>query len=274
MHGLGEGRFKRKVLQFESSILDMRGKHPNHPKINEGIRDKVCAHIVQFQPRESHYSRSKNATRKYLDSSLSIAKMHRMFLQENPDLDGKVLYWLYEDIFNFEFNISFGYPRSDICDTCERFTADIYAAQKSGDNHKANQIKTEQELHVRRGDAFYTQIAEQTEIAKADETGDISRVIAMDYEKNFALPSTSVGQEYYKRQLWVHNFCIHDNVTDDVRMFLYAEHYAAKGPNEVLSCLNQYIAELPSTVKKLHIFADNCFSQNKISTQLPFFNML
>ena len=75
----------------------------------------------------------------------------------------------------------------------------------------------------------------------------------MDYEKNFALPVTSVGQEYYKRPLWAHNFCVHDNVTDDVIRFLYAERYGAKGPNEVLSCLNQYIAELPPTEKAAHI---------------------
>ena len=85
----------------------------------------------------------------------------------------------------------------------------------------------------------------------------------MDYEKNLPLPLTGVGQEYYKRQLWIHNFCIHDNVNDRATMFLYAEHYAAKGPNEVISLLDYYISSLPPTIKKVCLFADNCFSQNK-----------
>ena len=51
-------------------------------------------------------------------------------------------------------------------------------------------------------------------------------VIAMDYEENLPLSRTEVGQEYYKRQLWIYNFCIHDN--DRATAFLYAEHYAAK----------------------------------------------
>ena len=46
-------------------------------------------------------------------------------------------------------------------------------------------------------------------------------------------------------------------------MYFYAEHYAAKGPNEVISCLNHCITGVPARITKLHIFADNCFSQNK-----------
>ena len=84
--------------------------------------------------------------------------------------------------------------------------------------------------------------------------------------KNLPLPLTGIGQEYYKRQLWLHNFCIHDTVQEKATMYLYGEHYAAKGPNDVISCLNHYVSTLPASVKELHIFADNCFSQTKTST--------
>ena len=53
-------------------------------------------------------------------------------------------------------------------------------------------------------------------------------VIAMDYQKNMPLLLTGVSQEYYKRQLWIHNFCIHDTVQDQATMFVYAENYAGK----------------------------------------------
>ena len=88
-------------------------------------------------------------------------------------------------------------------------------------------------------------------------------VIAMNFQKNLPLPLTNIGQEYYKRQLWLHNFCIHDNVNNHAWMFLYSENFAAKGPNEVISCLDFYINRLSSKIRKQHIFADNCFSQNK-----------
>ena len=46
-------------------------------------------------------------------------------------------------------------------------------------------------------------------------------------------------------------------------LFLYAEHFAQKGPNEVLLCLDHYLSHLEANVKQLHIFADNAFDRNK-----------
>jgi len=48
--------------------------------------------------------------------------MHRLYLEKHErDLqDGekpKVKEWLYRKIFTEEFNIGFGYPRSDTCET-------------------------------------------------------------------------------------------------------------------------------------------------------------
>lgn len=260
LHGVKETRLKKKVLNFSDSIQDGRGKHGNHPKVDAEIRTKIREHISQFQPRESHYSRSKNERRSYLDSDLTVAKMHRMFIEEHPDYS-TVKDWLYRDIFNYEFNLSFGYPRSDICDKCEKMTADIKAAQAGGDRNKAQQLITEHELHVRKADVFTVQMREDTETAKLAGDAD---VICLDYEKNLPLPLTGVGQEYYKRQLWLHNLCVHSMVMDHAPyMYLYAEHYAGKGSNDVISCLDHYICHLPETITKLTIFADNCFSQNK-----------
>ena len=53
------------------------------------------------------------------DAELTVAEMHRLFISENPDLKLAAYYWVYNDILNYEFTISFGFPRSDICDTCE-----------------------------------------------------------------------------------------------------------------------------------------------------------
>ena len=93
-------------------------------------------------------------------------------------------------------------------------------------------------------------------------TGD-TVVISMDYQKNLPLPKTGTGPEFYKRQLWLHNFCVNDCSKNESTMYMYAEHYAAKGPNEVISCLRDYFQSLPQAVQTVHIFCDNCFSQNK-----------
>ena len=170
---------------------------------------------------------------------------------------------MYYNIFNYEFNISFVYRRTDICDTCEKQQAEIKEAELSQDKEKTKSLKIQHELHVRKADVFYVQTSAVSENAKALGDNCDTAVIAIDFQNNLPIPLTGVSQEYYKKQLWLHNFCIHDNVNNCATMYIYAEHYAAKRPNEVILCLNHYITGLPARITKLHIFADNCFSQNK-----------
>ena len=74
---------------------------------------------------------------------------------------------------------------------------------------------------------------------------------------------TNVGQEYYKRQLAVHNFGIHDTKTKKATMFVCSENFAHKGPNEIISMLDFYVKKLSENVKNIVIFYNNCSSQNK-----------
>ena len=57
-------------------------------------------------------------------------------------------------------------------------------------------------------------------------------------------------------------------------MFLYAENYAGKGPNDVLLCLQHYFKAQPFEIKKIKLFANNCFSQNKNRHLIAFFHAL
>ena len=181
---------------------------------------------------------------------------------------------MYSDIFNCEFNIAFGYPRGDICDLCERHRVAINAAAANSNSAEKSELEVEHELHICKADVFTVQINEVTKSAQALLPDGDTAVLAIDYQKNSPLPLTGVSQEYCKRQLWIHNFCIHDNVTNDATMFLYAEHYVKKGPNEVISRLNYYFDGLPTSISKVHIFLDNCFSQNKNPYLIAYLNVL
>ena len=107
-------------------------------------------HIQNFPARESHYSRSINSMRKYLNSSVNVAKMHRIFLIEHPKLLSVCKNFLYSKLFNYEFNVSFGFSRSDICDTCEKQQVQIEAAELIGNKDVVKQKILENELHLRK----------------------------------------------------------------------------------------------------------------------------
>ena len=115
---------------------DGRGKHRNRPhSIPEEVKQKIREHIKKFPRRKSHYSRSDKKKSEYLNDGLSIARMYQLYLQKyEPQVQEvqakpEVKEWLYRKIFNEEFNLSFGYPRSDTCETCDLLHVAILASR-------------------------------------------------------------------------------------------------------------------------------------------------
>lgn len=70
-----------------------------------------CEYIKPLKGRQSHYS-MKDAKKEYLPEYLNVKKMHKLYLDAYPD--NHISYETYRNIFNTEFNISFGYPHTDI----------------------------------------------------------------------------------------------------------------------------------------------------------------
>ena len=145
--------------------------------------------------------------------------MYRAFIEANPDLQYVCKYTLYHKIFMYEFNIGFGYSRNDICNLCEKQEVDLKKAQIARNKKLQKKLKQEIKLHHQKAGVFIVQIQEADENVKLCNN---CAVIAMDYQKNMPLPLTGVSQEYYKRQFWIHNVCIHDTVEDQETMFVYA----------------------------------------------------
>lgn len=259
IHGLKRDRLKEKVLQKHKDIADGRGKHKNHPrKVTEENLRRVHNFIEGLPSQVSHYSRSHNKHRKYIAADLSIAELHRRFISKNLDLKENVSYEKFRDIFNHDFNLSFGTPRKDICHTCEKLKVDIQSAELSKDENKIKGLKTEKELHLRKAEVFFDKIK------RCANNDQHTLAVCFDYQKNLPLPVTNVQDEYYRRQLWLYNFGVHNIKENTACMYLYTENYAKKGPNEVISALDDYIKQ-NKRPEQTHfkIFADNCFSQNK-----------
>jgi len=104
---------------------DMRGKHTNQPHmISTTVIDCIKENIAMFPTVESHYRRA-TSQKNYLEVDLSIAKMHRLYLDWVKDKtlcvkaqNATVRQYTY--IFN-TFNLSFFRLKEDLCDKCEEF---------------------------------------------------------------------------------------------------------------------------------------------------------
>jgi len=96
-------------------------------------------------------------------------------------------------------------------------------------------------------------------------------VITFDYQQNLPLPVSSSGEVFYKIQLWVYNFCIHVGSSKKSYFYVYDETVGAKRQNEVASLIFHFLNNyLRPEVTEIHIFSDNCASQNKNYTLAQF----
>ena len=97
---------------------DKRGRHV---PVNKTSKEKllfVGEHIEKFPRYESHYSRSDNPNCRYLSPSLSITTMCHLYTDLCTEKNEEhVSEWKYREIFNTEYNLSFG--RCVPCVVCD-----------------------------------------------------------------------------------------------------------------------------------------------------------
>lgn len=182
-------------------------------------------------------------------------------------------YETYRQIFNKDFNISFGYPRSDTCSSCDQFLAllkllqsklrgtEVTDEMKKSIEAEISTKTAENNLHKSKAEVFYQRkkLARKQAIKQVD-----FECIAMDFQKNLPMPNLSTNDVYYKRQLTLHSFNIHVLSTNSATFYCYPETIGGKGSNDVASLLHYFIfVQLSSKVRHLRIFCDSCGGQNK-----------
>jgi len=138
-----------KMKSGQLHISDQRGKHHNRPKrIPLVKKNAVIAHIRTFPTRETHYARMNgNPQRLYLDPSLSISSMYNSYIEQcraNNAQAYEVEESQYRIIF-YTFKLSFGNPKQDTCDQCDKFRVQIMA------NPGENSLVLARDLHQAHG---------------------------------------------------------------------------------------------------------------------------
>jgi len=132
----------------------------------------------------------------------------------------------YRNRFYTNFKLSFGYPRSDTCQTCDNL---VNLISTENDENIFKKMETEKLLHQSKADVFYSDLRQRTDEAKVE--GNKIYVLAFNYQQNMPLPHIPCGDVFYKRQLWVYNFCIHSARTGKSYFFMYYEVTAHKRKN-------------------------------------------
>ncbi|XP_072386058.1 uncharacterized protein [Diabrotica undecimpunctata] len=240
---------KQIKMGLAAPLPDKRGKRSNRPnKIQDDVVAYIIQHISSFPSELCHYSRNCNIHKKYLSPLLSLPIMHKLYIDTcNADKVQnrfKVKECTYRNIFNNEFNLSFGHPKSDTCSTCDSGAAN----EEHIENYKA---------------AFEAQNIDR-ELAK---NSDGVAYMTFDLQQTMPLPRLSTSKAFYLRQMWFYNLGIHiiTKEVDKTIFCTWTEDQACRGSSEIASCLLRTIEVELALKQKNHliIWTDSCAGQNK-----------
>ena len=116
-----------------------------------------------------------------------------------------------------EYNIGFGYPRSDTCEKC-------YLLKLAGDNAKTeeerSEVQTELASHHQKAAQGYASLRADSHRSKTDPS---SCVITFDLQQNLPVPMLTHGSMFYLR---LYNFGINDCSKDTAVMCMWDETIA------------------------------------------------
>ncbi|KAF2881554.1 hypothetical protein ILUMI_24613 [Ignelater luminosus] len=212
-------KFNSKEVQLEKcKLLDSASEINVDRRVNDDNAD---------EENESHYSRTENRYKRYRASNMFISFLPKEYNKRHPD--SQVKYAIFYRIFTEDYNFSFAHPRKDICTYCAKNNADLNSAKLKKDDALIKELTTSKELHPRRAQVFLDLLKSKKENPDNNEL-----VICFDFEKNLPFSVTNISEEYYKRQLWLHNLGINNVLSNQATMFLFTENFAHKGPNEVV----------------------------------------
>ena len=258
---------KRTEAPSGTPTSDQRGKKPSPRAIAGPTLDYVHDHIQQLPVFASHYSRTHAPFRRYMERGVTIEDLHSEYSTWMAFVhpDGNVVSpRFYRTVFTRWYNIVFTLPKSDLCSTCELFKAKINVAKEQ--NKPFRKLQESLETHTAAASVPQELLSEAEKKGRVAPADSDLRTIAMDLQQTLPCPRLRVSVAYYKRKIWLYNFCIYDLNKDRASMFLWDETTAKRGADEIASCIVKWIdAEFATgqPFKRLRIFADNCAGQNK-----------
>lgn len=229
---------------------------------DDEVTKSIIDHIESFKCKKSHYIR-KDTGRSYLHPELSIKKMYKLWKLERHGMP-KASYSKYYSVFVTKFNLAFCHPRQDVCSYCTEMKVKMKKRELSEEN-KQN-LQRDLSVHKANAKKFFQLLQER-------KPGTVS--VSFDMMQNQPLPKHNVTDVFYSRQVWVYNLtfviCSEGNEGKDNNfLYTWTETEAARGPNEVCTCLLNFLHTLEDRYKEanpvphtLRLFSDSCSAQNK-----------
>lgn len=195
-----------KSVAQNPSADEARGRALFKNKTSDLDRQNIINFISLFPKYESHYSRKKSQ-KKYLHPNLNLIKLYGEYKNSCEFKKQNVVsHYVFREIFNNSFNLSFKRTHTDTCKTCDHLKCSLKASVQQNEIEK---VKDAQKLHLLSVEKVCSEI--KLDVESSIQSGNTA-VLTFDLQKTLETPSLTTSVAYYRRQLWTYNLCVYDEV--------------------------------------------------------------
>ncbi|CAG9772078.1 unnamed protein product [Ceutorhynchus assimilis] len=234
---------------------DKRGMSSSANKIPDADLQLVKEHINSIPSYESHYSRKKTGDKRYLPHFYTLASLYREYVNWLPEGRRIVSRFVYERVF-YSMGLKIKLLKKDTCAKCDKFNMLIKA---NSDEAKTN-LESELSKHQKEAEAGFEAKRIDKEYALNDKTKE---VFSFDLQQCLPTPDIKTSVAFYKRQLWTFNLTVHRCRDQQAFCYMWHEAVAARGANQIASCLFKHLRLIPASIKEITFYSDTCAGQNK-----------
>lgn len=235
---------------------DRRGLSSPSNKITDADMELVRNHILALPAYESHYCR-KDTDKKYLPHYYTISQIYEEYKWLLPEKT-PVCRIVYQKMFH-SLGIKIKSPKKDTCATCNKFDL---LMKTCSDDLKKSEIREKLLSHQADAEKAY----EVKRIDKQESLNDDTKMVyTFDLQQCLPTPDVKTSVAFYKRQLLTFNLTLHRCDDQQAFCFMWHEALAARGANQIASCIYKLFQKISPAIKELTFYSDTCPGQNKNS---------
>ncbi|XP_033227837.1 uncharacterized protein LOC117179816 [Belonocnema kinseyi] len=212
---------------------------------------EVEKHIKKFPLCEIHDFSAQN-TEKYLPMGLSLEIMYYLYVKEVCNPVGIDEYHEILNLMNLKFQPA-----------VKKYTSPKNLKEQLRLNYHVVAFESAQKL-------------KSMDEIKAEFANNSLVLCLIGLRRSLPTPWLNNPAAFYKRPLWIHNLTIRQNSGSHLgrpKFYMWDETQGKQSPNEIASCLYQYLLDLPPTVKTV-IVCSNCGEESRSKTLSIMFSHL
>lgn len=247
-----------KSIKSNPNAIERRGKSKANktPQIDMKYLKEYIGNFVTY---ESSYD-IQRANLKFLHPRINSRKMYQLYSESCVYKNRKILSeTIFRRVLKNQFNISVVSPATTKCAICETKSSNQGKLVLS--SKMLEQRDSMKNTHLETAAQVKADLKNSVEFSLSST--EKSEVFTFELQKAFDLPYLKDADVFFKKQLWLHIFSIHDEVRNATHNYIWDETIATREAQDMASCLYKHLLKIPKDTQKIILFWKRQYGQTE-----------